>query len=115
METLPDIGVNPSYGLRSAGTFARDVNQFGDGYELRRPAGLNSHRRTWDITWKLLTEQQMQVIRDFLNNQLGVHAFTWVMPGGGSVTVICEEPPVDSHDNWDSFTLSATFKEDHNL
>jgi len=31
------------------------------------------------------------------------------------VTVICEEPPVDSHDNWDNFTLSATFKEDHNL
>lgn len=115
METLPDIGVNPSYGLRSAGTFARDVSQFGDGYELRRPSGLNSHRRTWDITWRLLDEMQMQTLRDFLNHRLGVHAFVWPMPSGPQVKVICEEPPVESHDNWNSFTLTATFKEDFGL
>lgn len=114
METLPDIGVNPSYGLRSAGTFARDVSQFGDGYELRRPSGLNPHRRTWDITWRLLSEAQMEVIRDFLNAHLGVYAFVWDM-AGNPVRVICEEPPVESHDNFDNYTLSATFKEDFGL
>lgn len=32
METLPNIGRPPDYGLTASGTFARDVTGFGDGY-----------------------------------------------------------------------------------
>lgn len=114
MDTLPDIGRHPDYGLSAAGTFARDVSSFGDGYELRRAAGLQSFRRSWNVRWSLLTEAQRDMLRNFLNARLGVVAFQCTIPGEGVFRVICAEPPGSSHDTFQRYTLSATFTEDLN-
>lgn len=114
METLPDIGRNPDYGLTAAGTFARDVASFGDSYELRRASGLQSFRRSWSVKWSLLTEAQRDTLRNFLNARLGVSAFQCAIPGEGVLRVICADPPSSSYDTVGRFTLTATFTEDLN-
>lgn len=114
METLPDVGRSPDYGLTAGGSFSRDVTNFGDGYELRRSAGLQPFRREWGVRWSLLTEDQRNSLRDFLNARLGVEAFQCTVPGEGVLRVICQDPPSSSHDTYGRFTLNATFTEDLN-
>lgn len=114
MDTLPNIGRQPDYGLTAAGTFARDVSNYGDGYELRRPAGLQPLRRTWSVSWTALRPTQKDTLRNFLNARLGVEAFLCSIPGEGSLKVICAEPPSVSHIAYRLYTLSATFTEDLN-
>lgn len=114
MDTLPDIGRGPEYGLNASGTFARDVANFGDGYELRQPSGLQSFRREWTFSWNGLGLTQRDTLRDFLNARRGVEAFICPIPGEGNVRVICEDPPSSSQYAFNLYTLSATFKEDLN-
>lgn len=114
MEMLPDVGRNPDYGLVADGTFARDVTNFGDGYELRRPAGLQPLRRKWSVKWTALHPADKDALRSFLLARLGVEAFRCVIPGEGDLKVICPDPPAVSHDSFDLYTLTATFTEDLN-
>lgn len=114
METLPDVGRSPDYGLTAGGTFSRDVTKFGDGYELRRSTGLQPFRREWGVRWSLLNEGQRDTLRDFLNARRGVEAFQCTVPGEGSLRVICQDPPSSTHDTYGRFTLTATFTEDLN-
>ncbi|MBF8728848.1 phage tail protein [Pseudomonas guariconensis] len=114
METLPDIGRHPDYGLTAAGTFARDVTGFGDGYELRRAAGLQPFRRSWSATWTALGPAQKDTLRNFLNARLGVQAFQCSIPGEGNLRVICPDPPSVTHISYNLYTLTATFTEDLN-
>lgn len=114
MDTLPNIGRQPDYGLSAAGTFARDVANFGDGYELRRPSGLQPLRRTWSATWTALDAEKKDILRNFLNVRLGVKAFRVSIPGEGDLRVICAEPPSVNHIAFQLYTLSATFTEDLN-
>lgn len=114
MDTLPDIGRHPDYGLVAAGTYTRDVTAFGDGYELRRAAGLQSYRRTWSATWTALGPGQKDLLRNFLNARLGVRAFTCSIPGEGDLRVICADPPNVTHISIELYTLTATFTEDLN-
>ncbi|SDE14958.1 Phage-related protein [Pseudomonas guariconensis] len=114
METLPNIGRPPDYGLTASGTFARDVTGFGDGYELRRVAGLQPFRRTWNLTWTALKAGQKDTLRNFLSARRGVEAFQCTIPGEGDLRVICAEPPVVNHIAYRLYTLTATFIEDLN-
>ncbi|MBO9552234.1 phage tail protein [Pseudomonas sp.] len=114
METLPDVGLSPDYGLTAGGTFSRDVANFGDGYELRRSAGLQPFRREWGVRWSLLSEDKRNTLRDFLNARRGVEAFQCSIPGEGDLRVICAEPPSVIHLSYNLYTLTATFTEDLN-
>jgi len=111
MDTLPDIGRQPDYGLAGQPAFAVDTVSFGDGYEQRRPSGLNSVRRSWRVEWTLLDYTQMDALRDFLLSKKGVEAFLWEVEGE-SVQVVCKQAPQDSHTNFSTYSLSATFTED---
>ena len=114
MDTLPNIGREPDYGLTASGTFARDVSSFGDGYELRRASGLQSFRRSWTATWTALSLGQRDTLRNFLNARLGVTAFHCTIPGEGDLRVICADPPSVTYLSYQLYTLSATFTEDLN-
>lgn len=114
MDALPNIGRQPDYGLTSTGEFQRDVAAFGDGYELRRSAGLQPFRRSWDVTWTGLRPDDMQTLRDFLNSKKGVTAFTCTIPFEGTLKVICPQPVQVTHVSYRIFTLSAKFQEDLN-
>jgi phage-related protein len=116
MDFLPDIGREPDYGLAGNPSFAVDKTQFGDGYQQRRPAGLNSARRKWSVSWTLLEREQMEALRQFLMSRLGVYAFYWEVPEEDqALRVVCEEPPTDTYDGYRYYSLSATFTEDFGL
>lgn len=116
MSTLPDIGRAPNYGLTAVGSFTRDITSFGDGYELRRPNGMQPYRRGWDVRWSSISKSQRDTLRDFLVAQRGVYAFSWQLPGESEVlSVVCPAPPVVSYDSYNLYTLTATFEENQNL
>lgn len=116
MMAFPDIGTQPTYGLSAGGSFARDVVNFGDGYELRRFAGLQPYRRSWSVTWTALTVAQRNTLRNFLVDTGGVYAFEWKLPDEPSVfKVICPAAPMVSYDTFGLYTVTATFEEDQNL
>lgn len=113
MDLLPDIDREPDYGLSGQPSFAVDTVQFGDGYAQRRPAGLNSVRREWSVSWTLLSQVEMEVLRDFLLSRKGVHAFLWRLPEQHElVRVLCKEPPRYNYDGFEHYSLTATFTED---
>lgn len=113
MDTLPDIGTTPDWGLSQGGQFRVRSVGFGDGYEQRAPDGLNSVRRAWKVKWTLLSREQRNLIYDFLVEKKGVHPFIWEVPTEGeTVQVLCRKKPSWSHDDYESFSLSAEFTED---
>lgn len=114
IETLPNIRRQPDYGLTSSGEFTRDITAFGDGYELRRPSGLQPFRRSWSVNWTGLNPTDMETLRTFLNSKLGVTAFNCTIPFEGTLKVICPEPVSVTHASYRLFSLSATFQEDLN-
>lgn len=116
MSALPDVGVRPNYGMTLSGEYKRDVASFGDGYELRRPSGLQPYRREWTVTWPALTKDQHDTLRDFIDATLGCTAFDWTpSPGEDTVSVICESPPNTTFISYKLYSLSATFRENQNL
>ncbi|MEQ5821269.1 phage tail protein [Halomonas sp. SCS19] len=116
IDFLPDIGREPDYGLIGGGSFAVDAVSFGDGYEQRRPAGINSSRREWTVTWSLITQEQMERLRDFLVERRGAYAFLWQVSGEPEAwRVACKEHPKVTEDTFKRHTLTATFIEDFGL
>lgn len=116
MDTLPDIGRLPDYGLTDQPEFRVDTVKLGDGYEQRRPAGINSVRRSWSVTWSLISLAEMQTLRDFLKSKKGVEAFEWTLPiEGETVRVVCKQGASSTFDSFAGHTVSATFVEDFSL
>jgi phage-related protein len=114
METLPDIC--PSYSPTLTPEFAVDTNQFGDGYELRRPAGLNSVTESWQLNWNALSLQEYELLHGFLVARKGVEAFRWQAPWDSVAkawvcTALTAVRPIGPN----LASIQATFKEDHNL
>lgn len=75
IDILPDIGRPPEFGFPETPEMMVDRVSFGDGYELRRPAGLNSVKRVWSPVWRPLTEDQRSELYEFLLSRQGVYAF----------------------------------------
>lgn len=113
MDTLPDIGCQPDYGLAEQPAFAVDTVQFGDGYAQRRPAGLNSTRREWSVTWTALPDLDAETLKQFLLSRQGVYAFWWRIPKSDEVVrVLCKEPPRVTYAYPRHSNVTATFTED---
>lgn len=111
MATLPDIGREPDYGLNDSPTFRVRRAQFGDGYEQRSPDGLNSVRRSWSVTWSVISEYDRVALMGFFKQMAGVNSFEWIVPDSGEmVRVTCDDPSA-THDSFSNHTVTATFKE----
>lgn len=115
MDHLPDIGVPPDFGLSQTGEFLTDVVELGDGYTQRRPKGINPYRRSWSPVWSTLSRAQKDTLVDFLNSRLGVKAFIFTDPDSDEeYKVVCPSPAAFSYDNYDVYSVGATFTEDFN-
>ncbi|MGQ7247602.1 phage tail protein [Halomonas sp. V046] len=116
LDFLPDISRAPDYGLIDQPSYNVDTVKFGDNFTQRRPAGLNSVMREWTVTWSLITREEMERLRDFLNSRQGVYAFLWGVPGEPeALRVVCKEPPKTVNTSFGRHTLSATLTEDFGL
>lgn len=111
MDTLPNIA--PSYSPSVSPAFTVDRAKFGDGYEQRRPAGINSVRDSWNVEWKALTPERYKIVYDFLKARKGVHAFLWQPPWEqGSKQWVCTELSSVRPIGPRHASITATFVED---
>lgn len=116
INVLPDINVNPDYGLQQGGEFRVQSVSFGDGYEQRRPGGINTVRRVWSLQWSNLDLWQKDALIDFLIDRKGVNAFLWQVPGSGDeYQVVCKKMPSWTADGYGIYSVSAEFTEDFTL
>lgn len=113
IDVVPDVGVNPDYGLARTGQFRVRRSSFGDGYERRRPDGINTHIREWTLTWTGLSREQADVLSEFFDSRIGVYAFLWYEPTSGLAhQVTSPEPCRVVASDYGSFQVSVTVRED---
>jgi phage-related protein len=66
--------------------------QFGDGYMQRQRKGMNTLQKTWSLSFSARNDTEADAIISFLEQRVGVIAFTWTPPGQPQGKWIC--------DNW---------------
>jgi phage-related protein len=72
--------VAPSPGTTQKPELAILRADFGDGYSLAVPNGLNHIRKTLSLKWDVLTANQVKSITDFLEARGGVEPFYYTPP-----------------------------------
>lgn len=65
-----------SYDLEPSVVLAK----YGDGYAQRRPAGINTQNRLWNIEMHNVSAQTTTAVLDFLEARNGVDVFNWTPP-----------------------------------
>lgn len=79
----PDMGVDSEPQV--------SVAKFGDGYEQRRPSGLNSNLEKYSVTIRVKRDEA-RFLRDFLNRHAGVKCFLWTPPCSYQpIRVVCRK------------------------
>lgn len=73
--------IAPSYSSSQITDFNVRTIQFGEGYRQSVPIGLNSVRRTWNLTWENGDKLKIELIARFLRARMGAEAFLWSAPG----------------------------------
>lgn len=84
--------------------------QFGDGYELRVPDGINAVKSTWALAFTLRTKVEVTAIAAFLRERAGAESFNWAPPGEVARTFKCESWKRVLRTDSDS-SLSCSFEE----
>lgn len=73
--------VRPSPGTKLSPKVSLNETEFGDGYTLASPNGLNHIRYDVDLTWKGLTLAQFTQINDFFERHGGYRVFMYEVRG----------------------------------
>ena len=86
-------------------------SKFGDGYEQRRPDGINNVPQSWSLFFVCPSVSMTQAILNFLRARKGSELFTWIPPDAvAPINVVCREYASDDEPG-NSRTLSATFEQ----
>lgn len=81
------------------------VVTFGDGYEQRRPAGLNSQLKSYSPTFRAIGDEQVAALERFLSRHGGVTAFLWRPPKvNRTIKVVCREWSMSSNVLYSDFS-----------
>lgn len=65
--------------------------KFGDGYEQRRPDGINNNLKKYNVTLIYINNESLQ-IESFLEKHAGVNAFLWKPPHQSElIKVLCRK------------------------
>jgi phage-related protein len=103
--------INPSPGLTEKPELKILQAEFGDGFSQPTPDGLNHIRRVIDLTWDVLEQDEMEAIRDFLEEHGGTEAFRYTLPNEAiSRLYRCAEWQVIAL-QVDLYSISATFRQ----
>ncbi|MCY1289969.1 Phage minor tail protein [compost metagenome] len=113
LETFPDIGA-PDWGLASDPQATVTSISLGDGYDFRRPEGINHIRESWSPSWSSLDPAMAESAYQWLRERLSWRAFLWNNPATGqTMKVLCTNVRL-SLSEWGNSTLTATFRQDFN-
>lgn len=86
--------------------------QFGDGYVVASPDGINNNMRKWSFAWNNVPEDMAVAIENFLKAKGGWQRFLFEIPTipSESVTVVCKSwSKVFS--GYRSYNFTASFEE----
>lgn len=111
LEQFPNIG-NPNWGFTDETDDTLNEVQFGDGYRLVQPAGLNHQRGGWSLTFSL-EEADALPAYSWLKTRKKVTPFLWTHPDGTEYQVRCESVRL-TYSQYNDYTLAVTLTQDFN-
>ena len=76
-----EVNITPDRGLKINSKPRVLVAKYGDGYEQRTSAGINTEEESWDLKWTNRTLNEGNKIVKFFEDQGGVTAFDWYPAG----------------------------------
>ena len=90
--------------------------KFGDGYEQRRPAGINTQHHMWTLTMRNIDGETATEVVAFLSARNGVEIFNWTPPRTSEpMNVLCPSWSLNYGDMVQDgallYTLSFKFEE----
>ena len=113
LEQFPPIGA-PDWGLGTDPEATVTRVRLGDGYEFRRPEGINHLKDKWSPTWSSLDPDVAEITHAWLKARLNWKAFEWVNPITGlPVKVLCTDAKL-THSDWNNCVLTVVFEQDFN-
>lgn len=65
------------------------TTKFGDGYEQRQSAGINTQPKMWDLKFSYRSDSESAAIVGFLEARAGVENFDWVDINSVSGKYVC--------------------------
>lgn len=85
-------------------------SKFGDGYEQRRPAGINAISQQWSLFFVCQNVAVAQAILNFLRAHKGSDIFYWTPPDNATpIQAICREYSSNIEPG-NNRTVTATFE-----
>lgn len=86
------------------------TTKFGDGYQQRVAAGINTRPEKWNVAFTLRSSSEVAAIESFLAARNGVENFDWTSPKGSTGKWICSSWQV-RYNLASSNDLTATFEQ----
>lgn len=113
MDVFP-LTVNPDWGLSVDAEDDTVTSKLGDGYEMRKPNGINPVRDVFKPSWSALEPEVALSTYQWLRVRQNLTAFLWTDPDSGEpVKVVCTSVS-KTQDTWGISALSASFRQDFN-
>lgn len=81
----------PEFGVEGDVTPNVTIVKFGDGYQQRQPAGMNTMTESWPLTFANREPDESAAILAFLVARGGAESFDWTTPEGIDIQVICSK------------------------
>lgn len=95
----------PREGMSTSLTPKVSVVKMGDGYEQRRPTGLNSQLMTFQPVFRVTTRESRHALEAFLVDHGGYQAFLWRVPAHNrTIRVVCREWSVTDNACYSDFS-----------
>lgn len=114
LERFPDVGA-PDWGFAADDPEVEvEESNFGDGYTLRRPKGINYIRDGWSPSYSDLRQAQAEAAYQWLRARKNLTAFLWTHPiTGEDLQVVCTGVSL-AYVAYDDYQLRVQLKRDFN-
>ncbi|KAA0015506.1 phage tail protein [Salinicola corii] len=109
MDTLPDVPMDWEPQITPQANV--DTVQYGDGYEQRRPAGINYVKHQASVQWSSLTRDEFDQVYPFLKDRLSLTPFLWTEPSETTPRRWICDAVAKAEINARFWRVSATFRE----
>ena len=82
---MADLPLQSQLSIESTATISANVVtvKFGNGYEQRRPGGINAVAQVWQVEWRGVDETERDTIIDAIEGDVAGN-FTWQPPQSAS-------------------------------
>ena len=116
MATLNTFPSSPAPDFPSQRTpeFSTRETNFGDGYNVEVPNGINNRTDKVTLSWTQLNADERDVIMDFLEAHAPTTPFWFVFPGDATQKAYKCKTFSDSQTNGGYYAISATLTQVHN-